>query len=391
MKYDFSTIIDRANTSAIKLDRLNSLFGNAQALPMWVADMDFATPPFIINRLNQRLNHPILGYTHADDEYNNAIVKWQYNQHGWEVQPSWLAFTPGIVAGLNHAVQAFTKPREKVLVQTPVYHPFFYAIYNNGRELIKSPLTYIDNSYRINFQTLEDEMKDGVKLFILCNPHNPVGRVWTKDELTKMAEICLKYDVTVISDEIHADLIFKPHKHVPFASLSPQIADKTITFNSASKTFNIAGLTSAYAILSNSDMLATYNRQVELNGTGHGSIMGYEAVKAAYSADGQIWLDQVLEYIGENIMLVKEYFDTYIPKLTMVELQGTYLLWLNFSAFGIDHPVLIRMLTHDAGIALNDGQMFGSDGTVFFRMNIATPKSNVQEALERLKKVFGNL
>lgn len=391
MKYDFSTIIDRANTSAIKLDRLNSLFGNAQALPMWVADMDFATPPFIINRLIQRLNHPILGYTYADDAYNNAIVQWQYNQHGWEIQPSWLAFTPGIVAGLNHAVQAFTQPGEKVLVQTPVYHPFFYAINNNGRELIKSPLTYIDNSYHIDFQSLEEKMKGGVKLFILCNPHNPVGRVWTKDELAKMAEICLKYDVTVISDEIHADLIFKPHKHVPFASLSPQIAEKTITFNSASKTFNIAGLTSAYAILSNPDMLETYNRQVELNGTGHGSIMGYEAVKAAYSADGQMWLDQVLEYIGENIALVKEYLDAYIPKLTMVELQGTYLLWLNFNAFGINHSELVRMLTRDAGLALNDGQMFGLDGTGFFRMNIATPKSNVQEALERLKKVFGSL
>lgn len=391
MKYDFSTIIDRANTSAIKIERLPSLFGNAQALPMWVADMDFATPPFVINRLNQRLNHPILGYTNADNVYNDAIIKWQYNRHGWEIQSSWLAFAPGIVAGLNHAVQTFTQPGEKVLVQTPVYHPFFYAVNNNGRELIKSPLTYTENSYCINFKALEEEMKNGVKLFILCNPHNPVGRVWTKDELTKMAEICLKYDITVISDEIHADLIFKPHRHIPFASLSPQIAEKTITFNSASKTFNIAGLGSAYAILSNPDMLKAYNRQLELNGTGRGNIMGYEAVKAAYSADGQIWLDQVLEYIGENFMLVKEYLDAYIPKITMVELQGTYLLWLNFSAFGIDHPELIRMLTRDAGIALNDGQMFGSDGTGFFRMNLATPKSNVQEALERLKKVFSSL
>lgn len=391
MKYDFSTIIDRANTSAIKIERLPSLFGNAQALPMWVADMDFATPPFVINRLNQRLNHPILGYTAADNVYNDAIIKWQYNRHGWEIQSSWLAFAPGIVAGLNYAVQAFTQPGEKVLVQTPVYHPFFYAVNNNGRELIKSPLTYTENSYGINFQALEEEMKNGVKLFILCNPHNPVGRVWTKDELTKMAEICLKYDITVISDEIHADLIFKPHRHIPFASLSPQIADKTITFNSASKTFNIAGLTSAYAILSNPDMLKAYNRQLELNGTVRGNIMGYEAVKAAYSADGQIWLDQVLEYIGENLMLVKEYLAAYIPKITMVEPQGTYLLWLNFRAFGIDHPELKHMLSRDAGIALNDGQMFGSDGTGFFRMNLATPKSNVQEALERFKKVFGRL
>ncbi|MDD2279297.1 MAG: PatB family C-S lyase [Bacteroidales bacterium] len=391
MKYNFSTIIDRSNTSAIKLERLSSIFGNAQALSMWVADMDFATPPFIINRLKQRLDHPILGYTDADNEYNNAIVGWLSNRHGWEVQPSWLSFAPGIVAGLNHAVQAYTQPDEKVLVQTPVYHPFFYAINNNGRELVKSPLTYNKNFYSINFYALEEEMKKGVKLFILCNPHNPVGRVWTRDELTKMAEICLKYDVTVISDEIHADLIFKPHKHISFASLSPQIAEKTITFGSASKTFNIAGLTSAYVVISNPDMLKTYNRQVELNGTGHGNIMGYEALKAAYSSDGQIWLDQVLEYIGENIKLVKEYLGANIPKLTMVDPEGTYLLWLDFRAFGVDQPELIRMLTRDAGIALNDGQMFGSDGTGFFRMNVATPKSNVQEALERLKKVFGSL
>ena len=391
MKYNFSTIIDRSNTSAIKLERLSSIFGNAQALSMWVADMDFATPPFIINRLKQRLDHPILGYTDADNEYNNAIVGWLSNRHGWEVQPSWLSFAPGIVAGLNHAVQAYTQPDEKVLVQTPVYHPFFYAINNNGRELVKSPLTYNKNFYSINFYALEEEIKKGVKLFILCNPHNPVGRVWTRDELTKMAEICLKYDVTVISDEIHADLIFKPHKHISFASLSPQIAEKTITFGSASKTFNIAGLTSAYVVISNPDMLKTYNRQVELNGTGHGNIMGYEALKAAYSSDGQIWLDQVLEYIGENIKLVKEYLGANIPKLTMVDPEGTYLLWLDFRAFGVDQPELIRMLTRDAGIALNDGQMFGSDGTGFFRMNVATPKSNVQEALERLKKVFGSL
>lgn len=391
MKYDFSTLIDRRNTSAIKLERLEPLFGNPDALPMWVADMDFATPPFIIQRLMDRLNHPILGYTIADDEFINAITGWQKERHGWDVEASWVVLAPGIIAGLNHAIQAFTQPGDKVLIQPPVYHPFFHATNNNDRQLIKNPLIYKDNYYTIDFDRFEQEMKQDVKLFILCNPHNPVGRVWTRDELTRMAEIALKYNVTVIADEIHSDLVYKPHKHIPFATLSPEIANRTITFASASKTFNIAGLNTAYGIISNAQFMEQYTAQVDRNGTSHGNILGFEAIKAAYTPQGKEWLSQVLEYIEENIRFATDFIKTNIPKITVAKPQGTYLLWLNFREFGMDHPQLVNTMVHQAGIAFNDGKMFGEDGMGFFRMNMATPKENIQEALKRLHKVFGNL
>ncbi len=391
MKYDFSTHIDRRNTAAIKLERLEPLFGNPNAIPMWVADMDFATPSFIIDRLKQRLNHPILGYTIPDKEFMEAIVGWQKSRHGWKIDSSWITLSPGIIAGLNHAIQAFTREGEKVLIQTPVYHPFFHATDNNGRKLIQNPLIYKENSYSIDFEAFEKEMEQDVKLFILCNPHNPVGRVWTKEELTRMAQIALKYGVLVIADEIHADLVYAPHQHIPFASLSPEIADRTITFSSASKTFNIAGLNTAYGIISNPTLLQLYNNQVERNGTGHGNILGFEAMKAAYTPAGHEWLEQALLYIAENIGLARDFIQRNIPKITVVEPQGTYLLWMNFRDFRIDHPQLVHKMVHEAGIAFNDGKMFGEPGTGFFRMNMATPRANIQEVLNRLHKTFGAL
>lgn len=391
MKYDFSTHIDRRNTSAIKLEKLEPLFGNPDAIPMWVADMDFATPPFIIQRLMDRLSHPILGYTLADEEFTNAIVGWQKERHGWDVDSSWVVFVPGIIAGLNLAIQAFTQPGEKILIQTPVYHPFFHATCNNDRQPIENPLIYKDNYYTIDFDRFEQEMRQDVKLFILCNPHNPVGRVWTREELTRMAEIALKYNVTVIADEIHSDLVYQPHKHIPFATLSPQIANRTITFSSASKTFNLAGLNAAFGIVSNEELMEQFSAQLERNGTTHGNILGFEGIKAAYTPQGKEWLNQVLEYVNENIIFATDYIKTNIPKITVVEPQGTYLLWLNFNKFGIDHPQLVETMIHEAGIAFNDGKMFGDNGTGFFRMNMATPKKNVEEVLSRLHKVFGNI
>jgi cystathionine beta-lyase len=389
MEYDFSEAINREGTSAIKQDMLSKLFGNEKAIPMWVADMDFATPKFIIDRLKQRLEHPILGYTYPDSDYHSAITNWMEKRHQWKINPSWISFAPGIVAGLNHAVQAFTSVGDKILVQTPVYHPFFYAVNNNRRQVVSNPLVYSENGYTINFQSFEKAIKNGVKLFILCNPHNPVGRVWQREELKTMAEICISNGVTIIADEIHADLIFYPHKHIPLASLSSEIASKTVTFGSASKSFNIAGLTSAYAIIESNSLLEAYHKQLERNGTGHGNIMGYEAVKAAYSPEGEDWLKQALAYIYGNVKLVKEFFEMYVPGVKVVIPEGTYLAWLNFNSLGFEHDELKQKIFIDAGVALNDGQIFGPEGVGFFRMNLATPRSNVEMALERLKRVFG--
>lgn len=391
MRFDFSQEIPRENTSAVKLEMLNQLFGTSKVIPMWVADMDFATPPFIIDRLQKRLEHPILGYTVRSEEYTSSIANWLKNRFGWTIEHTWLSYCPGIVAGLNHAVQTFTRPRDKVMIQTPVYHPFFYAVKQNGRELIENKLIIENGKYKIDFNSFESQIKEGVKLFILCSPHNPIGRVWTIDELKQMSEICLRHKVLIVSDEIHADLIFDPFKHIPLASLSAEVANNTITFGSASKTFNIAGLSTAWAVMSNEQLLKRYNLQLERNGTWHGNIFGYEATIAAYSKAGEEWLAQLLQYIKGNVDVVREFLLTNLPKIKLVETEGTYLLWLDFREFGLSNDELNRLLINEAGLGLNKGETFGENGAGFQRMNVACPRQVVERALDQLKKVFSNL
>jgi cystathionine beta-lyase len=391
MKYDFSTEISREGTSTIKYDKREVIFGDHNVLPMWVADMDIATPPFIIERLQNRLQHPILGYTLQDDEYNKAIAWWLEKRFGWTIETSWLSYCPGIVAGLNHAVQAYTNPSDKVLIQSPVYHPFFYAVRQNGRELLTNPLVLSNGKYQINFDDFEAKLKQGVKLFVLCSPHNPVGRVWTLSELTRMAELCLKYNVLIVSDEIHADLVLEPNKHLPLATLSPEIANNTITFGSASKTFNIAGLATAWIAISNSNLLKRYNLQAQRNGTWHGNIFGFEATKAAYTPEGEDWLEQLLAYLRENIRLVRDFLALQLPKVKLVEPEGTYLLWLDFREYNLSNDELKEILVKKAGIGFNAGEMFGDEGSGFQRMNIACPSQMVTFALNQLKDAFGDL
>lgn len=388
MKFDFSKLVSRENTSSVKLDMCKTLFGSNDLLPMWVADMDIPTPQFIIDRLKKRLEHPILGYTIRDNEYNDSIVWWLKKRFGWEIKSEWLSYSPGIVAGLNHAVQAFTKPRDKVMIQTPVYHPFFYAIKLNGRSLVENPLVFSEGKYSIDFSDFEEKIKNGVKLFILCSPHNPVGRVWTKNELLRMTEICIRHNVKIVSDEIHADLVFKPNSHIPLASLTPDISKSTITFGSASKTFNIAGLATAYAVIEDQQMLKRYNLQIEMNGTGHGNLMGYEAVKAAYSSLGEAWLEQLLEYLVQNVNLVREFLASKLPNIHLVNPEGTYLLWLDFRKLKLSNEELKRMLVYEAKLGFNSGEIFGDQGEGFQRMNIACSTDIVLEALNRLEKAF---
>lgn len=390
MKYDFNTLIQREKTSSVKYDLRSDTFGAPNVIPMWVADMDFATPPFIINSLLQRLAHSVLGYTFRDEEYQSSIVNWLGRRHGWAIQERWLSFCPGIVAGLNHAIQAFTKPGERVLIQPPVYHLFFHAIRNNKRRLVLNPLVYANGKYAIDFDLLDKQLKSGVNLFILCTPHNPVGRVWSHGELSRVAELCLKYGVTVVSDEIHADLVFAPHRHIPFASLSKEVGNITLTFGSASKTFNLAGLSTAYAVASNHQMLKKYNRQLELNGTDMGNVMGYEATKAAFSAMGEEWLAQLLEYLQGNVSYVREFLSLRLPKVKLVEPEGTYLLWLDFSEYGLSNSELGQKLIHEAGVGLNAGEMFGVQGSGFQRMNIACPRSTIEKALESIYLAFSH-
>lgn len=391
MKYDFSLKISRENTSSVKLERCEALFGRKDILPMWVADMDLATPSFIIDRLVSRLKNPILGYTIRDDDYHSSIAWWLKKRFGWEIQTQWLSYSPGIVAGLNHAVQTFTKPGDKILIQTPVYHPFFYAIKLNGRKLEENSLVLSNGKYTIDFDDFENKVKDGVKLFILCSPHNPIGRVWTKEELTQMANICLRYKVTIVSDEIHSDLVFQPNIHIPLATLSKEVSLNTITFGSASKTFNIAGLATAYVVIEDQAKLKRYNLQVEKNGTGHGNLMGYEATKAAYSSEGEMWLHELLIYLRDNITLVKNFLTQKLPKIRLIEPEGTYLLWLDFRDFKLTNEELKRLLVEEAKIGFNSGEIFGNEGNGFQRMNIACPAEVVAEALKQLERVFSKL
>jgi cysteine-S-conjugate beta-lyase len=391
MNYNFSVVIPRENTSAIKIEKCEALFGDANVLPMWVADMDFATPPFVIERLQNRLQHPILGYTLQDDDFNNAIVNWLEKRFSWKIERNWLSICPGIVAGLNHAVQAYTKPGDKVLIQTPVYHPFFYAVRQNGRTLVTNSLVLKDGKYSINFDDFEEKLGQGVKLFILCSPHNPVGRVWTKQELTRIAELCLKYKVLIVADEIHADLVFKPHMHTPMAKLSTEVAQNTITFGSASKTFNIAGLATAWVAISNPTLLKRYNLQAERNGTLHGNIFGFEATKAAYSSQGEEWLSQLIDYLYTNIVTVNKFLLSNLPKINLIDPEGTYLLWLDFREYGLSEEALKSKLVKEAKLGLNAGDIFGVEGNGFQRMNIACPNHTVVKALDQLNRAFQSL
>ncbi len=386
--YNFNQIINRENTSCVKYDIRQSVFGNSNVLPMWVADMDIPTPNFVIDALAKRLKHPMLGYTFRDEAFNDAIVWWNKTRHNWSIKPEQISICAGVVSGLNHAIQAFTNPGDKIIIQTPVYHPFFSTIENNKRIILSNPLIGKDMRYSMDFNHLETIASQGVKMMIISNPHNPVGRVWLKDELLILGEICCKHNIIIISDEIHSDLIIKPHVHVPFASLSEQFSMSSVTFASSSKTFNLAGLFTGHAIIPNPELLKRYNQALEVNGTTNGNIFGFEAVKAAYTPNGEQWLDEVLEYIKGNALLVEGYLKKYLPKIKMSELQGTYLLWLDFRSFGFDDETVNNLLIHKAQVGLNQGSVFGEQGVGFQRMNIACPQSMVQEALDRIYKVF---
>lgn len=388
--YNFDQIINRENSACVKYDLRKSIFGKEDVIPMWVADMDIPTPDFIIDAIRNRCNHPFLGYTFRDDNYNNAIVDWYAKRHNWNIQPGWIEFCPGVVSGLNHVIRAFTKPGDRIIIQPPVYHPFYSTVENNGRVLAFNPLVETDGVYTINYDGLEMLAAEGVAMLVLSSPHNPVGRVWTSDELRRVGSICAKHNVLVVSDEIHSDLVYSPHMHTSLASISEEYANCTITFGSASKTFNIAGLSSGFTIIPNPKLLSKYKQELEASGAGMGNIFGNEALKAAFSHRGEEWLSELLEYFKGNIMLVEETLRQKLPKVKFVKPQGTYLLWLDFREIGINDAALNSLLINDTGLGLNAGNGFGKEGELFQRMNIACPRATVQLALNKLIDTFKN-
>jgi cystathionine beta-lyase len=380
MQYNFDQIIDRRGTDALKIDAVPSIWGRDDLMPLWVADMDFATPPFIVEALRRRLDHEVLGYTVRTPQWASSIVAWQQSRYGWEIQPEWLNFVPGIVPGIAFVISCFTEPGDTVLIQPPVYHPYIHVPTNLGRTLRRNRLDLVDGQYQIDFERFERDVR-GCKLFLLCHPHNPGGRVWTEEELCRIAEICHREGVIVVSDEIHADLTLPPYQHVPFAKVSAEAAECSITLMSPSKAFNMAGLTSSYSIISNEALRERFHRHLEHSELNLGHAFAFIGVAAAYS-HGTEWLDQMLAYVQGNIDYMEQYLATSLPQVGMIRPQASYLVFLDFRKLGLPQPKLNKLIVEKARLALNDGAMFEGEG--FMRLNAASPRSVIEEAMHRL-------
>ncbi|MGG1879657.1 pyridoxal phosphate-dependent aminotransferase [Paenibacillus cisolokensis] len=382
---NFDLAIDRNRTSCEKWDNRQAVFGNPDALPMWVADMDFAAPPAVIKALHERVEHGVFGYTYPPVSYKESIVDWMQTRHNWSIQPEWIQNCPGVVPALSLLVESFTEPGDQVMIQTPVYPPFYQVVKEHGRELITNPLIQNeDGSYVMDFDHLEQSLSGGqVKMLILCSPHNPVGRVWTREELSRLAELCIRYDVLVVSDEIHSDLVFEPSKHVPYAALSEEAALNSIICTAPSKTFNIAGLNTANMIIPNEQHRSKFRKALKRYALGSITPLGAAATEAAYREGGE-WLDTLLDYIRGNMEHVHRYASEHLPEVKLSLPESTYLLWLDFRKLGMDSDELNRFLVHEAKLGLNKGSTFGDEGEGFMRMNVACTRATVQEALSRL-------
>ena len=387
MKYDFDKIINRTDTNCVKYDLREQVFGNPNVLPMWVADMDFETPDFIREAVIRRAEHPVYGYHFKDEPYFQAIADWLARRHHWGVKTEWMSYVPGVVCGFNMAVLAFTEPGDEIIIQSPVYPPFHHAVSSHGRKLVYNTLINRGEGYEFNFDQLAEQTKTA-KMLILCNPHNPVGRCWTINELLLLGEICMKNKVLVISDEIHCDLVLPGHRHRPFAMLDEQFAQNSITFHAASKTFNLAGLATSTAIIPNDELRKTYNDYVEALEAHLGNIFGKVATQTAMN-QGDEWLEQLLEYVQGNIDYVSDFLTNNLPKVKFNKPQATYMMWLDFNEYGIPEEELWHKMTQEAQLGLNRGKEFGQEGSGFFRINLACPRSIVEEAMQRLLHCFG--
>lgn len=382
---DFDAIIDRKNTNCLKYDFAKRRGMPEGLLPLWVADMDFRTSSYIQDAINNQVEHGIFGYSEVQEEYFEAVSGWMKRHYDWDVSIRWLIKTPGIVFALAMAVKAFTQPEDGVLIQSPVYYPFSEVIEDNGRRVISNTLVYgQDNKYHIDFEDFEKKITDEkIKLFFLCNPHNPVARVWTKEELIHMGDICYKHNVIVVSDEIHADFVFKGKHHV-FAGLKKEYEDITITCTSPSKTFNLAGLQVSNIFIANPQIKKAFRRQIDAAGYSQLGIMGLVACEAAYRY-GDEWYEKMHQYVQDNISFTEKYVKENLPGVTMVEHEGTYLVWLDFRDTGLSVEQLEHLIIHEAKLWLDSGKIFGDSGKGFQRINVACPRKLLEEALSRIK------
>lgn len=382
MTYNFDELIDRRHTGSVKWDGMKNAFGRDDLTAMWVADMDFRTPPFVMDALRQRLEHEVLGYAMPCEGWDTTICHWLQKRHQWEVRPDWLTFVPGIVRGQAFALLCFTNPGDRVLVMTPVYHPFFLVTERLKREAVRSPLDLRDGHYHIDFDRLRHDLQ-GCKALVLCNPHNPGGRVWTVDELRRIAELCQESGTLVISDEIHADLTLPPYKHHPFAAVSPAAASNSVTFMAPSKTFNMPGVQSSFAIVPDDTLRARFQQFMEAGEFCEGHLFAYIGCKAAFE-HGEEWLNQLLAYIQGNIDFTESYLRQHIPAIGMIRPQASFLVFLDCRQLGLEQEALERLFADKARLALNTGTTFGEPGRGFMRLNVGCPRAALKQALDQL-------
>lgn len=385
MKWNFDEPVSREGTNCVKYDLRTETFGSGDLIPMWVADMDFRTPGFIISALRKRLDHEILGYSFRPDEYYTSISSWLLKRHNWEVPHEWICFCPGIVPALNICTLSFTRPGDSIIVQPPVYFPFFSAVENHGRDLIYNQLTEVDGRWEMDFKSLIKSITPSTRMIIISNPHNPVGRVWSADELMQLAEICLENNIILLSDEIHSDLILPGYYHTPAARLSDKIAEITVTCIAPSKTFNLAGLSTSSVIISNPVLRKYFNSKTEHLHIGNGNIFGTVASIAAYS-EGSEWISDLMDYITGNIDYVIDYCRELIPEIIPVRPEATYMIWLDCRKLGMQGKELQEFFVRKAGVGMVEGSVFGIGGEGFMRMNIGTTNHNVRKAMEQIEK-----
>ena len=385
-QYDFDKIIDRRGSGSIKVDAVEKVFGKAGLMPMWVADMDFETPDFIVDALKERMEHPIFGYTAEPEDFRPAIMDWVYEHHGWKIESSWISYIPGIVKGIAMAVNALLEKDDKIIIQPPVYHPFRLVTQKNGHEVVFNPLREMpDGSYEMDFDNLAAVCDDKCKMLILSNPHNPAGIVWPRETLEKLADFCHEKGLIVISDEIHCDMALFGNKHIPFASVSEKAASCSITFGAPSKTFNIAGIVCSYAVVPNEVLRKNFYSWIEANEFGSAPLFSPIATIAAFRK-GEDWRKQMLAYLESNIELVESFCKERIPQIKPLRPQASFLIWLDCRDLGLDHDSLISLFIERAGLALNDGEMFSPGGQGFMRLNIGCPRETVKAALLKLEQ-----
>jgi cysteine-S-conjugate beta-lyase len=387
MKYNFDALIDRRNTNSVKWDLLNEEFKRDDIIPMWVADMDFVSPPEISEVLSNRIEHGVFGYAMRPSSFYESIIYWLKYKHEWNIEKDWILNTPGVVPALSVAIFALSNPGDKIIIQPPVYQPFYSVIEKNGREVVINNLKLENGKYVMDLGDLESKIDSKVKMLLLCSPHNPVGRVWTRSELKALGSLCLKHNIIILSDEIHSDLVYPDNKHIPISALSQELAQITLTCMAPSKTFNIAGLSTSYVVIPNKDMLLKFSNTLVGLGIGSGNIFGIAALEAAY-LNGEKWLNELILYLEENADYMVDYVNNNISGVTISKPEGTYLGWLDCRKLEMDSEKLKEFMIHVAKVGLSGGSIFGEAGEGYMRINFGCPRSILIQGLDRIKNAI---